>query len=116
MEPRTDDLTEGDGDDYTDADRESHEWFWLNVIRPIRRSIVRSLLVGNDTLCFTTAQYADAYKRHRINRSPTDPTVQQGFDILQKTTPEWAAMHLRSTGLVREVQPGVWTINEEPPR
>lgn len=62
-----------------------------------RADAVRSLLVGNDTGCFTLDQYRRAYERI----SGYDSSVWPISDDL-------ATRHLRATGLVREVRPGVW--------
>ncbi len=67
----------------------------------MRRKAVVSLLAGNDTQCFSTEQYQRAYER-------------------ESRTPGWcwrledglAKKHLLSTGLVREVKPGLWTVKE----
>lgn len=72
-----------------------------------RRKTVKALLAGNDTGCFTTDQYIDAYARlnwgkdeeagRRCLRWPMD-----GGEML-------AVVHLRDLPkLVREVSPGVW--------
>lgn len=95
-----------DDEAYTDDDREADEWFGRVVVLPFRRGIVHSLLAGNDCQCFSTRQYVVAYESaaargwHRNFPDKPPPGV--------RWSPGMAEMHLRSTGLVRELSPGVW--------
>ena len=66
-----------------------------------RRKVVRSLLAGNDTQCFTTRQYAEAY--HRICHN-NDPKHWDGWVNWLMTL---APMHLESVGM-KQVSPGIW--------
>lgn len=64
-----------------------------------RRKVIRHLLAGNDTQCFTTEQYLKAWHTV-INHG-------KGNSILYLALAE---QHLRTAPhLVREVKPGVWT-------
>lgn len=76
-----------------------------------RRKVVKSLLAGNDTQCFTTEQYLDRYVK--LCNSGDDRTM-TGLGPHRLSLAE---KHLRSLPLV-EVQPGVWTpanrLTEEP--
>ena len=66
-----------------------------------RRKVVKALLAGNDTQCFTTQQYAEAY--HRICHND-DPAHWDGWiKYLTELTP----MHMKSVGM-KEVSPGIW--------
>ena len=68
------------------------------------RKAVRALLAGNDTRCFTGAQYAREYARqHRLEEAYMD-----GW---RKYLEKLAPMHLRSVGC-EEIKPGVWTPKE----
>ena len=70
-----------------------------------RRKVVSDLLVGNDTQCFSTEQYAEAY--HRICHN-NNPAHRDGWiKWLVKLTPT----HMESIGMI-EVRPGIWA--EEP--
>ncbi len=71
----------------------------------IRRRVVASLLAGNDAGCFSTEQYKAEYERQQ--------PMPKGYErpgIYWKLDPETdlARVHLLSTGMVREVRPGVW--------
>ncbi len=70
-----------------------------------RRKVVRSLLAGNDTQCFTTQQYAEAYHRicHQNDMAHRDGWICYLIELAPK--------HLRSVGM-REVKPGLWTVEE----
>lgn len=94
----TEDLDEID-DEQEAAD---NEWFANAVIIPLRRSIVRSLLAGNDTQCFTTEQYKAAYEKETQRISKTS------LPVMWDAIPGGAARHLQSTGLVEEVETGIW--------
>lgn len=99
-------------DDLTDADEEklddvANEWIGRVIALPLRRSVVRALLRGNDAQCFTTEQYraayakeADAVFRASVGKDRPDPGCYWPDGL--------AESHLRSTGLVREAAPGVW--------
>ena len=67
-----------------------------------RRKVVASLLAGNDTQCFTTEQYRDAYTR--ICNGGDDRIMKE----LGSHPLELAEMHLRSLRELREVRPGLW--------
>jgi hypothetical protein len=70
--------------------------------------VIRRLLSGNDTQCFSTAQYADAvdqYIAEQVGR--TRESLGMG-DV----PTEVRRMQLLSIGLVREVAPDVWTLAE----
>ena len=90
--------------DEIDEEQEAadNEWFGRTFIIPIRRSIVRSLLAGNDTQCFTTEQYMRAYEVETQRISKTT------MPVMWDAIPGGAAMHLQSTGLVEEAEPGIW--------
>lgn len=79
-----------------------NEWFGRNFFIPIRRSIVRSLLAGNDTQCFTTEQYMRAYEVE------SEKIFKLGQPVMWDAIPGGAAMHLTSTELVEEVEAGIW--------
>ena len=70
-----------------------------------RRRAVKSLLVGNDTQCFTTQQYIERYVKQCHKE---DNQYRKGFVEL---VTDVAEMHLRSVGMV-EVKPGVWARKE----
>lgn len=73
------------------------------MARAIREGVVSDLLAGNDAQCFTTNQYAEAYRKGSF-----------ASDLIPLTT-ELAEIHLRSLpDLVREVRPGIWAPVEEP--
>ena len=66
-----------------------------------RRKVVKSLLVGNYTQCFSTEQYAKAY--HRICHND-DPEHKDGWiKWLISLTPT----HMKSIAMT-EVRPSVW--------
>ena len=90
--------------DEIDEEQEAadNEWFGRTVIIPLRRSIVRSLLAGNDTQCFTTEQYMRAYEKE------TNRICKTSLPVMWDAIPGGAAMHLQSTGLVEEVEAGIW--------
>lgn len=77
------------------------------VGRPRRAAAVRACLAGNDTQCFTTQLYRDAYDR--IGRAEAATRFKCAY-----VPPDWTAggglaeMHLRTSGLVVETSPGVW--------
>jgi hypothetical protein len=91
----------------SDDDDDRDEWFGQTFVIPIRRSIVRSLLAGNDSCCFTTEQYEKAYEKTVNDMCKTSAPVNWDW------VPGGARMHLNSTELVREVSPDVWTYVEE---
>ena len=66
-----------------------------------RRAVVKALLAGNDTQCFTDQQYAEAYHSicHRGDLAHRDGWIKW----LTKLAPQ----HLLSVGM-RQVSPGVW--------
>jgi hypothetical protein len=66
---------------------------------------VRKLLSGNDTNCFTTEQYIEVYGRDEDRMFAKTPS--------QRISLELAVKHLQSTGLVREVSPGVWAASQQ---
>lgn len=74
--------------------------------RPTREAAVRACLAGNDTQCFTTAQYRAAYDR--IRKAEWEQTSGPGAYIGLEWSPGLAEMHLQTSGKVREVSPGVW--------
>jgi hypothetical protein len=76
------------------------EWFARNIFVPIRRAVVRSLLAGNDACCFSAEQYRDAYLKYGREK------LKFAGPMLAREG--WEAVHLQSTGLVREAEPGVW--------
>jgi len=89
-------------DDATAAD--NARWFHDHIMLPVRRGVVRGLLAGNDCQCFGTEQYKAAWTREMDRlfkvRNPLPPEL--------VWLPGVAEGQLRSTGLVREVEPGVW--------
>ena len=66
-----------------------------------RRKVVEFLLAGNDTQCFSTNQYAEAYHRICCNDDPAHK--ENWLKYLMSLTPA----HMRSVGMT-EVRPGVW--------
>lgn len=91
---------------HDDTDDRPHDAEMNKLFRQLgmhcRREVVRTLLAGNDTQCFTTQQYLDAYI-HVINK---------GQRCLMDL--ELAKHHLQSLdGKVREVKPGVWVGQEK---
>ncbi len=65
----------------------------------LRRKVVKSLLAGNDTCCFTVEQYVTAWQQ----------IVDKGKPPLPLGWPGLAVRHLGSLPhQVREVRPGVW--------
>jgi hypothetical protein len=78
----------------------------IGLMIGMRAEVVRSLLAGNDTCCFTAEQYRQAYESKWRRASNSHYGCQPLSD-------ELIAMHLRSTGLVREVSPGVWAEGRE---
>ena len=66
-----------------------------------RRKVVKALLAGNDTQCFTTQQYAEAY--HHIAHRADPVHKERWIAWIAKLTPK----HMASIGMV-EVKPGVW--------
>ncbi len=81
----------------TDADLRDlmHQLYLQN-----RRKVIRHLLTGNDTQCFTTEEYMEAW--HKVIHHG------KGTRILYL---ELAQRHLRTAPhLVREVGPGLWRV------
>lgn len=71
--------------------------------RTVRRIMVARLLAGNDAQCFSTRQYADAYRASKWNS-----------EVIAMTD-ELARQHLLSVpDAVREVRPDVWAAVEGP--
>lgn len=66
-----------------------------------RKKVVATLLAGNDTQCFTTQQYAEAY--HRICHRDDEDHKKNWIKYLSDLTPR----HMESIGMT-EVNPGVW--------
>ena len=72
---------------------------------------VRTLLAGNDTQSFTTAQYEEMYIRHenkRLNLADVHKLVNVYKRMLGE---QWGRAHLttnRISRLIQEVKPNVW--------
>ncbi len=76
----------------------------INLIcSAVRNGVVDNLMAGNDTQCFTTEQYHEAYLK----------STSDGDFVARYFTLETARMHLRTNRRVREVKPGIWTWVEE---
>lgn len=77
-----------------------------SIARMLREDVVRKLLAGNDTQCFTTEQYKKAYREHsdKVFRVK----IPDRLDWLDVT----AEMHLRGlSDIITEIRPGVWAAN-----
>lgn len=68
--------------------------------------VIRSLMVGNDVQCFTTEQFDDA-RDAWIARQCGATRDELGIG---KAPLDCARNQLRSSGLVAEVKPDVWTL------
>ena len=74
------------------------------LFRAMETSVIRSLLAGNDTMCFTTQQYVAA--RDRWIAEATGSTREQlGLDLPSN---EINRRQLSGSSLVKEVGPNVW--------
>jgi hypothetical protein len=81
-------------------DSQQNAWFERMVVVPFRREVIHSLLSGNDTLSFTTAQYKARYHEIAAETFKTgQPTIWQEGQAEQQ---------LRLSGLVWEARPGLW--------
>lgn len=103
-------------DDLADeADDFVGELLFQAIGKPRREAAIRSLLAGNDTQCFTTESYRLAYDR--LSREEHERRVREYGWVSQFVPLMWsdglAEMHLRTSGLVREVSASVWTYSEE---
>ncbi len=88
--------------------------FWQGFFRPFRMKAVRSLLVGNDTQCFTTEQYRQAYMT--CNPLPEREKILLCIPREELFTAAGARKHLTALfDVVREVQSNLWTMVEENP-
>jgi hypothetical protein len=99
-----------DDDELDDADYFVADLLFQAIGKPRREAAIRGLLAGNDTQCFTTEAYRVAYDR--LSREEHERRVRD-YGWLSKFIPlAWepglAEMHLRTSGLVREVSPAVW--------
>ena len=70
--------------------------------------VIRSLLSGNDTQCFTTSQYEEARDAWIAKVAGA---TRQGLG-LDKPPSEFARKQLLASSLVREVSLDVWTFNQ----
>lgn len=68
--------------------------------------IVRELLAGNDTCCFTTQQYEQA----RIDKYQKKYKI----DVWDYAPEGWARRHLEMLRSLREVKPDVWARRAAP--
>ena len=76
------------------------------IARAFREGAVERCLKGNDTQCFTTEQYQDAYDEENDKAFRTKCMPNRWANGL-------AEKHLRSLpDLVQEVRPGVWAAKE----
>lgn len=84
-----------------------------NLALKYRREAVNSLLIGNDTGCFTTEQYRVRFielenKRFTLSKQLTLDAYDKVFG------PDWAWDWLESIPeTVREVLPDVWTATNQ---
>lgn len=99
-------MSEDSGEIDEEQEAADNEWFGRTFIIPIRRSIVRGLLAGNDTQCFATEQYMRAYEKEMQRISKTT------MPVMLDAIPGGAAMHLQSTGIVEEVAAGIWRVKK----
>ena len=85
-------------------------WFdnlMKRFIKHLREKAVNSLLVGNDTNCFTTAQYREAYCQ--IERGDKTGVLNKPETYDRIIGPDWARMHLEGlSSKVQEVAKDVW--------
>ena len=73
----------------------------------IRKDAIKALLAGNDTQCFTTQQYREAYCRQGCMNG----TTPDFFDRV--IGHDWARNNLKELpSLVKEVKPDVWAAVE----
>lgn len=72
--------------------------------------VIRSLLAGNDTQCFTTQQYADA-REAWCNKFiwGGKPGTRQQLNLPPPPL-ETSRKQLLSIGLVEEVKPDIWAL------
>lgn len=84
-------------------DPETRAW-WNGLMRRLKLDVVRTLLSGNDTGCFTSEQYLKLWKeRRRVEELLLHDYI----------PPDLAEAHLRSLAdVVEEVSPGVWRMKE----
>jgi hypothetical protein len=73
--------------------------------------VVRSLLAGNDTMCFTTKQYHST--RDKWIEKHTGITRQQlGLGEVDEYELKLTRKQIRMSGLAKEVGPDVWTLSD----
>lgn len=63
--------------------------------------IVRGLLAGNDTCCFTTQQYGEARVKTCLEKYK--------LNVRDYAPPGWERRHLLLLNWIKEVKPDVWT-------
>jgi hypothetical protein len=90
-----------------DERKQSNDAVWHSLFREVRMTVVNSLLAGNDTQCFTTQQYREAYCRQTHRRSREKDWIKDRLD--EMFTDGLATKHLRGlSDAVTEVSPDVW--------
>jgi hypothetical protein len=77
-----------------------------------RVDAAEALLAGNDTGCFTTEQYRQAFLR-RIYRNAGPEEMARVARFKDETQPGWGRRYLEwlrdAVRMVREVRPDVWS-------
>lgn len=78
------------------------------LFRTMEGEVIRSLLSGNDTQCFTTEQYGNARDNWIAGM------VGKTRDELLVPSPpsELTRKQLRGSGLVVEVKPDIWVLSD----
>ena len=84
----------------------------LNLL--MRKEAIASLLAGNDTQCFTTQQYREAFCRRQMKNARDEEIKVMPAFYDRVIDPDWARMHLETLPkLVKEVKPDVWAAVEK---
>lgn len=82
----------------------------LKLQRKQARDTINRLLAGNDTQCFTTEQYVTAYVKAHWKKDEGGGRAVLGWFKSGGKGETIAHWHLRTSGMVHEVKPDVWTI------
>lgn len=91
-----------------ETDEEVDDW-WRSFWRKIRLGVVRSLLAGNDTQCFTTQQYTDMYHKRCHSNKDWEIMKEMPGILADWESGRVSRNHLESlSDVVREVKPNVW--------
>lgn len=77
------------------------------LLQTMEGEVIRSLLSGNDTQCFTTLQYVRARDKW-IERFVGCSRAECGIDETEDELIPGARKQLKAIGLVVEVRPDVW--------